>query len=56
MQEIEKIIQKETFDIEVQYCDPDDCLHDCMQNGYNNCDAVITGYMQEEKKCRKLKR
>ncbi|MDE7204162.1 MAG: hypothetical protein K2O91_20240 [Lachnospiraceae bacterium] len=43
MQEIEKIIQNETFDIEVQYCDPDDCLYDCMQSGYNNCDAVITG-------------
>ncbi len=42
MQELEKIMQMEEFDIEVQYCDPDDCNYDCMQ-GINDCDAVITG-------------
>ena len=26
---MEKRIQEELFDVEVQYCDPDDCLHDC---------------------------
>ena len=29
MKEIEKVVQEETFEIEVQYCDPNDCLHDC---------------------------
>ncbi len=28
MKEMEKVVQEETFEIEVQYCDPDDCLHD----------------------------
>ena len=45
MNELEKMMQMEEFDVEVQYCDPDDCLHDCMQSGYNHCDAVITGLM-----------
>lgn len=40
MQEIEKIIQKETFDIEVQYCDPDNCLLDC-KHADNTCDAHL---------------
>ena len=26
---MEKRIQEELFDVEVQYCDPDDCLQDC---------------------------
>lgn len=29
MKELEKKMQNESFDVEVQYCDPDDCLHDC---------------------------
>ena len=40
MQEIEKIVQQEVFDIEVQYCDPDNCLYDCMHENYI-CDAYI---------------
>lgn len=26
MKELEKVVQEEMFEIEVQYCDPDDCL------------------------------
>lgn len=33
MRILEQVIQEETFDIEVQYCDPDDCLHDCIHSG-----------------------
>lgn len=29
MQELEKKMQNENFDVEVQYCDPNDCSHDC---------------------------
>ena len=32
MKEMEKVVQEETFEIEVQYCDPDDCLHDCIHS------------------------
>lgn len=31
MKELEKVVQEEMFEIEVQYCDPDDCLQDCIQ-------------------------
>ena len=44
MRILEQVIQEETFDIEVQYCDPDECLHDCIHSGTNNCDAIITGW------------
>lgn len=44
MQELEQKVQKENFEIDVQYCDGDDCLLDCVHEGYNNCDAVITGW------------
>ena len=44
MRILEQVIQEETFDIEVQYCDPDECLHDCMHSGTNHCDAVVTGW------------
>lgn len=43
MKELEKKMQDEVFDVEVQYCDPDDCNHDCMQDA-NNCNAHITGW------------
>lgn len=42
MGEVEKKMQTETFDVEVQYCDPNDCLHDCVQSGYNNCTAELS--------------
>ena len=42
MKELEKKMQNENFDVEVQYCDPDDCLHDCKHEGPNNCDAHFT--------------
>lgn len=42
MEKIEKRIQETTFDVEVQYCDPDDCTHDYKREGTNNCDVVIT--------------
>lgn len=30
MLELEKKMQEEPFDVEVQACDPDDCRHDCL--------------------------
>ena len=42
MENLEIRIQKTTFDVEVQYCDPDQCLHDCKHEGTNNCDMVVT--------------
>ena len=30
MLELEMRMQEEPFDVEVQYCDPDDCAHDCL--------------------------
>ena len=40
MKELEKKMQNESFDVEVQYCDPDDCWHDC-QTAPNYCNAHI---------------
>ena len=37
-----KKIQEVTFDVEVQYCDPSDCYHDCTHEGVDNCDAHFT--------------
>ena len=42
MEKLKRTVQEEIFEIEVQYCDPHDCLHDCMKSGYNNCTAVVT--------------
>ena len=28
MEELKRTVQEEMFEIEVQYCDPDDCLQD----------------------------
>ena len=44
MEELKRTVQEEMFEIEVQYCDHDDCLQDCMESGYNNCTAVVTGW------------
>lgn len=44
MEKLNRTVQEEIFEIEVQYCDPDDCLHDCMESGYNNCTAVVTSW------------
>lgn len=41
MKELEKKMQEELFDVEVQYCDSGDCLHDCLQSN-NTCNAVTT--------------
>lgn len=41
MEKMEKRIQEELFDVEVQYCDSGDCLHDCLQSN-NFCNAVTT--------------
>lgn len=41
MSELEKKMQEESFDVEVQYCDSSDCQHDCKVSG-NTCDAHIT--------------
>lgn len=29
MEKLEIRMQEELFDVETQYCDPDDCYHDC---------------------------
>lgn len=42
MEKMEKKIQEVVFDVEVQYCDPSDCYHDCKHEGVNNCDAYMT--------------
>ena len=43
MEKMEKKIQEVVFDVEVQYCDPDDCLSDCVVEE-NICTAVVTGW------------
>ena len=41
MEKMEKRIQEELFDVEVQYCDPDDCWHDCeVSEGWCNTHIV----------------
>ena len=44
MEKLKRTVQEEIFEIEVQYCHPDDCLHDCMESGYNNCTVVVTSW------------
>ena len=46
MKELEKKMQNENFDVEVQYCDPDDCWHDC-QTAPNYCNAHIMEIWQD---------
>lgn len=36
MKDLEKRVQEVVFDVEVQYCDPSDCYHDCYGEGVNN--------------------
>ena len=44
MKELEKKMQNESFDVEVQYCDPNDCSHDCaVAPGW--CNTHITPYL-----------
>ena len=42
MKDLEKRVQEVVFDVEVQYCDPSDCYHDCYGEGVINCDAYMT--------------
>lgn len=44
MLDMDKKVQEEEFDIEVQYCDTGDCLHDCVESN-NIYTAVITGWL-----------
>lgn len=41
MQELEKKMQNENFDVKVQYCNPDDCYLDC-QDAANHCNYHFT--------------
>lgn len=41
MQELEKKMQNENFDVEVQYCNPDDCRYDC-QIAPDHCNTQYT--------------
>lgn len=47
MKELEKKMQNESFDVEVQYCDPDDCNYDCMVSE-NHCNSHISTLMQNQ--------
>ena len=44
MKELEKKMQNENFDVEVQYCDPNDCSHDCA-TAPGWCNTHITPYL-----------
>lgn len=44
MKELEKKMQNENFDVEVQYCDPDDCLHDCV-DAPNYCTSNFVSWL-----------
>lgn len=41
MKELEKKMQNENFDVEVQYCDPNDCDHDC-ETASGQCNTHVT--------------
>ena len=43
MKELEKKMQNENFDVEVQYCDQDDCTHECLI-APDHCNTHITPY------------
>lgn len=43
MEKSEKKMQNENFDVEVQYCDPDDCIQDCLI-APDHCNTHITPY------------
>lgn len=47
MKELEKKMQNESFDVEVQYCDPDDCLHDCKVGTTNQLCSNQFGFKLE---------
>lgn len=47
MEKLEIRMQEELFDVETQYCDPDDCYHDCKLNVPNYCNEVVTLYWQK---------
>ena len=44
IKELEKKIQNENFDVEVQYCDPDDCKHDCV-DGPDYCTSNFVSWL-----------
>lgn len=46
MKELEKKMQNENFDVEVQYCDSSDCWHDC-QTAPDYCNAHIMEIWQD---------
>lgn len=41
MKELEKKMQNENFDVEIQYCDPNDCDHDC-ETASGQCNTHVT--------------
>ena len=47
MLELEKKIQEETFDVEVQYCDPTLCKYDCLTS-VNHCNTHWTSLTQKK--------
>lgn len=45
MQELEKKMQSENFDMEVQSCDPDSCFYDCLLPS-GHCNTQYTNLWQ----------
>lgn len=43
MEKLEKKMQNENFDVEVQYCDPDKCTRDCL-TALGHCNTHVTPY------------
>ena len=41
MKELEKKMQNENFDVEIRYCDPNDCDHDC-ETASGQCNTHVT--------------
>lgn len=47
MAELQKKMQEESFDVEVQYCNPDRCEYDCL-TAPDWCNTHITSLWQKE--------
>lgn len=44
---LEKKMQEELFDVEVQYCNPDNCDYDCLMTE-NHCNTHWTSLRQKK--------
>lgn len=55
MLELEKRMQEEPFDVEVQYCDPDDCAHDCL-TAPGHCNTHFTSCIRRNVTMKELEK